>query len=409
MIPFSPPYIDDDIIEEVTAALKSGWITTGPRVAQLENETALFCKAEKVLATNSATSGLQLMLHWLGLKEGDEIIIPAYTYCATALAVLHAGGKPVMVDVGEDFNIDTNSIENAITSKTKAIITVDFAGWPCNYENIYKLINRHDVKEKFNATSPVQQRLNRIMILADAAHSFGASYQNKKSGILADVSVFSLHAVKNITTAEGGLIALNLPASFINEEVYKQLRLWSLNGQTKDAFTKSKAGGWRYDIVYAGFKINMPDVLAAIGLAQLRKYNDQLLFERRRVFDKYYQYFQHASWAINPLFHKHDCSSSYHLFPLRINNATEEQRDRIIELISEKQVAVNVHFVPMPMLTLFKEMGYQMHHYPNAYAMYVNEISLPIYPQLTNEQVDLVIKVVEEAVEKVMKKEHALI
>ncbi len=238
-IPFSPPFIDDDVKQEVLSALESGWITTGPKVKELEQEISGFCNVEASVAVNSATSGLMLMLHWFGVKKNDEVIIPAYTYCATALAVMHAGAKPVMVDVGNDFNIDINKIEQAITSRTKAIILVDFAGWPCNYDGVYQLVKSERIQAKFKPFGTVQKQLNRIFILADAAHSFGAVYKNKMTGSLADASVFSFHAVKNLTTAEGGMICLNFPAPFNNKELYKTLRLWTLNGQTKDAFTKS--------------------------------------------------------------------------------------------------------------------------------------------------------------------------
>jgi dTDP-4-amino-4,6-dideoxygalactose transaminase len=242
MISFSPPFIDDDVIAEVTAALQSGWITTGKRVRQLESQTANFCGAENVLAVNSATSALMLVLHWYGVGKGDEVIVPAYTYCATALAVMHVGATPVMVDVEEDFNISSEKIEEAITNKTKAIITVDFAGWPCNYTAIKNVLNNQQIKNKFQAATEKQKKLERILFVSDAAHSLGAIYEDKRVGTQADITVFSLHAVKNLTTAEGGLICLNLPAPFNNEELYKTLRLWSLNGQTKDAFTKSKSG-----------------------------------------------------------------------------------------------------------------------------------------------------------------------
>ncbi len=390
-VPFSPPYIDQDIIDEVIDTLQSGWITTGPKTKLLEEEIATFCNVEKVLAVNSATSALMLVLHWLGVSKDDEVIIPAYTYCATALAVIHAGATPVMVDVKEDFNIDTEKIKQAITPKTKAILTVDFGGWPCSYEAIYALIESVEIKKQFNPASDNQQNLGRILLLADAAHALGAVYNNIRVGKCADLTVFSLHAVKNITTAEGGLICLNMPAPFNNLTIYNTLRLWSLNGQTKDAFTKLKAGGWQYDIVYAGFKMSMPDVLAAIGLAQFRKYETSLLVERKRIFDYYNSIFKEYTWAITPPFQKKNCSTSYHLYPLRIKDINENQRNSIIEMITEKNVAVNVHFTPLPMLSVFKNMGYNMYDFPQTYQQYCNEISLPVYSQLTNRQCNLVI------------------
>lgn len=400
MIRFSPPYIDDDIIKEVTNILQSGWLTTGPATKQLEKEMAAFCNIGHALAVNSATSGMILMLHWYGIKQGDEVIVPAYTYCATALAVMHVGAKPVMVDVGKDFNIDCEKIKEAITGRTKAIIAVDFAGWPCDYDGIYSIVNDEEVKKKFNPSCDVQKQLGRIMIMDDAAHALGATYKNKPIGSCADITVFSLHAVKNITSAEGGVIALNLPAPFNNEEVYSLLRIWSLNGQTKDAFTKAKAGAWQYDVIYPGFKMNMPDVLAAVALAQFKKYENMLLIERKRVFDFYTNIFSQYDWAICPPYQQTGFSSSYHLYPLRIKDIGEEERNKIIEGIAGRSVAVNVHFTPLPMLTVFKQAGYNIKDYPSAYNLYSNEISLPIYPQLTNDQCKTVTEAVIESVKE---------
>jgi dTDP-4-amino-4,6-dideoxygalactose transaminase len=394
MIPFSPPYMDEDIIKEVTDTLQSGWITTGPKTKLLEEEIAAYCTVEKALAVNSATSAMMLVLHWYGISRGDEVIVPAYTYCATALAVMHIGAKPVMVDAGNDFNIDCAKIEAAITERTKAIITVDFGGWPCDYDSIYNIVRKEAVQKKFKGAGEKQQELNRILILSDAAHALGAVYNHLPVGKCADITVFSLHAVKNVTSAEGGVIALNMPLPFDNKSIYNTLRLWSLNGQTKDAFTKSSAGGWEYDIVYPGFKMNMPDVLAAMGLAQFRKYKTELLHERKRVFDFYSNAFSGYEWALCPPFEKESCRSSYHLYPLRIKDIGEEKRNRIIELIAAAEVAVNVHFKPLPILSVFKNAGYNIENYPGAYAMYCNEISLPVYPQLNNEDC----KIVAEAV-----------
>lgn len=400
MIRFSPPYIDDDIINEVTSILQSGWLTTGPATRQLEKEMAAFCRIDHALAVNSATSGMMLMLHWFGISKGDEVIIPAYTYCATALAVMHAGARAVMVDVGNDFNIDCEKIKAAITERTKAIIAVDFAGWPCDYDGIYSIVNDPAIREQFQPATVTQRQLGRIMIMDDAAHALGATYKNKPIGSCADITVFSLHAVKNITSAEGGVIMLNLPGPFNNEEVYNTLRVWSLNGQTKDAFTKSRAGSWQYDVIYPGFKMNMPDVLAAIALAQLKKYENLLLPERKRVFDFYTSIFSKYSWAICPPYQQAGCSSSYHLYPLRIKNITEEERNKIIESIAGRSVAVNVHFTPLPMLTVFKQAGYEIENYPTTYNLYSKEISLPIYPQLTNDQCKTVTEAVIESVKE---------
>jgi dTDP-4-amino-4,6-dideoxygalactose transaminase len=397
IIPFSPPYINDIVIDEVVDSLKSGWITTGPKVKALEVEIQQFSKAKEVLCVNSWTSGAIMMLKWLGVQVGDEVIVPAYTYSATALAVIHAGAKPVMVDVGEDFNISAEAIKEAITSKTKAILPVDFAGFPCDYDEIMQLVTTKEIQSLFSPTSSVQEKLGRILVINDAAHSLGAFYKNNiRTGSETDVAIFSLHAVKNVTTAEGGAICLNLPAPFDNNELYTNLRQMSLNCQTKDAFSKSKAGGWRYDIVGLGMKINMADVNAAIGLAQMRQY-PALLSERERVFNQYNEAFSKLSWAIIPPSISNEKVTSYHLYALRINEISEIQRDAIIDEISKKGVAVNVHFIPMPMLTYFKEQGYDIKNYPQSYKNYACEISLPIYPQLTNDQVSYIIDVVIDA------------
>ena len=395
-IPFSPPYIDDSVIAEVTDSLRSGWITTGPKVKALEEEIRKLSGAGAVLCVNSWTTGAIMTLRWLGVKAGDEVIIPAYTYCATAFAVLWAGAKPVMVDAGEDLNISVEGIRRAITPRTKAIIPVDIAGWPCDYDAIMSLVKEEGIRKMFQPTSDVQEKLGRIIVINDSAHSIGSHYSGSYSGTQTDIAIFSLHAVKNITTAEGGAICLNLPAPFDNSELYKWLRLMSLNCQTKDAFTKSKAGGWRYDIVGMGMKANMADVNAAIGLAQIRKY-PEMLVRRRQIFEAYNEAFAQEPWAILPPMNDSRRETSYHVYALRIRNFSEEQRDAMIAEISKSQVAVNVHFIPLPMLTLFSQLGYDINDYPQAYANYAHEITLPCYPMLTDEQVHFVIKTVKEA------------
>lgn len=400
-IPFSPPYIDEDVVNEVVDSLRSGWITTGPKVKALEEEIKNFSGAQQVLCVNSWTSGAIMMLRWFGVKADDEVIVPAYTYSATALAVLHAGAKPVMVDSGDDFNISVEAIRKAITPRTKAIIPVDIAGFPCDYDAIMALVKEPATRSLFVSESENQKKMGRILVLNDAAHSLGAWYkQGMRTGSETDIAIFSLHAVKNITTAEGGAICLNLPYPFNNEELYIQLRQMSLNCQTKDAFSKSKAGGWRYDISGFGMKINMADVNAAIGLAQIRKY-ENLLKERQRIFELYDSAFGKFDWAVLPPAEKDGRETSYHIYALRIKNFSEAQRDAMIDEIATNEVAVNVHFIPMPMLTFFKELGYNIDNYPQAYHNYKCEISLPIYPQLTDEQVEYVIKSVVDAYEKV--------
>jgi dTDP-4-amino-4,6-dideoxygalactose transaminase len=401
-IPFSPPFVDGDIINEVVHSLSSGWITTGPKVKALEEEICKLTGISKSVCVNSWTSGAILVLKWFGIKEGDEVIVPAYTYSATALAVLHCGATPVMVDITGDFTIDVKSIEKAITSRTKAIMPVDIAGWPCDYDAINALVKRESVKRHFIAESDKQALLGRLLVVSDAAHSIGAMYKCTPAGRLTDLTIFSFHAVKNITTAEGGAICLNLPSCFDNDEEYKLMKLYTLNGQNKDAFTKSQAGGWKYDILFAGLKVNLPDVCAAIGLAQIRKYDSLLLVERERVARSYHSFFsKHQQFELPPL-EDENRKSCFHLYALRLKSCTEEQRDLIIEEITHNGVAVNVHFIPMPMLTVFKNLGYKIEDYPVAYDNYSREISLPIYPQLTNEQIDYICEAVLASYKKVV-------
>ncbi len=294
-IPFSPPYVDDDVLKEVEDTLRSGWITTGPKVRALEHEINKLTGCQQTLCVNSWTSGAILTLKWLGIKAGDEVIVPAYTYAATALCVIHCGATPILVDVLDDFTIDPLAVAKVITAKTKAIIGVDVAGLMCHYDKLRRLVIQPSVLSLFVPESEVQQKIGRILIIADAAHSIGAKYNGRNSGVCADVNIFSMHAVKNITTAEGGAISLNLPINFNPKEVYELMRLWSLNGQTKDAFSKSTGSGWRYDILFDGLKVNMPDICAAIGLAQIRKYNSQLLRDRERIALQYQDFFSSKS------------------------------------------------------------------------------------------------------------------
>ncbi|WP_417873223.1 DegT/DnrJ/EryC1/StrS family aminotransferase [Xanthomarina gelatinilytica] len=396
-IPFSPPYINQDVIQEVNSALESGWITTGPKVKLLEELVCEYTLAPNTLCVNSATSGLMLALKWYGIGSGDEVIIPAYTYAATALAVIHVGATPVMVDVEADFNISIHNMEKAITSKTKAVIPVDIAGWPCDYEAIDALVKNK--KDLFKPSSENQEKLGRILVISDSAHSIGATYNNQYLGAITDITVFSFHAVKNVTTAEGGAVCINLPKPFNNQEEYNYLRCFSLNGQTKDAFTKSKAGGWRYDIIYPGLKINMPDILAAIGVAQLPEYFEKTLDKRVEIYEYYHKFFQAKAWAVLPPYKSETKTSSCHLYALRIKDISEATRDAIIEEISKNGVAVNVHFQPLPLLTLFKNMGYDINAFPMAFNNYKREISLPIYPQLTQKELEYIVNTVTKAVE----------
>jgi len=404
MIPFSPPYIDEDVTNEVMDSLRSGWITTGPKVKALEQEVAKLTGVNNVLCVNSATSAMMLMLHWFGIGKGDEVIIPAYTYCATALAVLHLGAKPVIVDVNRDFCINTEKIRKAITPRTKAVVPVDIGGYPCDYDEINKIVNDDEVKKMFISVNENQRILGRIFVMADSAHSIGAIYKGKESGSLCDATVFSFHAVKNVTTAEGGAICLNLPGKFNNEELYQWLRLLSLNGQTKDAFTKSQGGNWKYDIVYPGFKINLNDLCAAVGLAQIRKYTNELIQRRKKIFERYDNAFKTAEWAEIPPSLTNEKETSYHVYLLRIRNITEEQRDSIIEEINKRGVSVNVHFIPLPMLKIFRDRNYNIEDYPVSYNNYSREITLPVYPQLTDNEVNTIINAVKDACKSVIHK-----
>jgi dTDP-4-amino-4,6-dideoxygalactose transaminase len=403
MVPFSPPRIDEKIITEVIDTLKSGWITTGPKTKLFERKLTEYTGAKSTLCLNSATAGLELILRWYGVGCEDEVILPAYTYSATANVVVHCGAKLVFIDVNDDFNISVAKIKEAITEKTKVIMPVDFGGWPNDYEEIFSLINTSEMKNKFIPNTPNQRRLGRILILADAAHSIGAEYKGKKSGSIADVSVISFHAVKNLTTAEGGAVCLNLPPVFDNDLVYKELCIKSLHGQNKDALAKTKPGAWRYDIIEAGYKFNMTDILASIGLVELARYENDTLVKRKQICEKYSEALSGYSWASVPVQKNRDKTSSYHLYPLRIENISEDQRDRIIAKISEKDVAVNVHFIPVPMMSFYKGMGYDVHNYPVTFDNYSREISLPVFYDMTDEQIDIVLKAVIESVEEVIK------
>ncbi len=403
MIPFSPPRIDQVIIDEVTAALKSGWITTGPRTKEFEKRISAYCDAKATICLNSASAGLELMLRWFGIGEGDEVILPAYTYTATANVIMHCGAKPVFVDICDDFNISLAEIEKAITPNTKAIMPVDLAGFPCDYDEINALIRREDMVKMFTPNHSNQQKLGRIMVLSDAAHSIGAFYKGRRTGCLTDVTVFSFHAVKNLTTAEGGAICLCLPEPFDNEEEYKYLNTKSLHGQSKDALAKIQPGNWRYDIVEPGYKCNMTDIMAAIGLIELGRYDNDMLVRRKAIFDLYTELLSKHDFAIIPTYQTADKASSYHVYPLRIKGATEAQRDEIMKYIFEQQVSVNVHFIPVPMMSFYKGMGYSIDNYPQSYKNYSCEISLPVYYDLTDEQVHTVVEAIVNAVNIVLK------
>lgn len=403
MIPFSPPRIDQKVIDEVVDTLKSGWITTGPKTKEFERRLTAYCGNKATLAVNSNTVGLEVVLRWFGVQEGDEVIVPAYTYCATANVIVHCGAKPVMVDVNaDDFDVCLEKVREAITDKTKVIMPVDLGGMPCAYDELFELVEAEDVKTLFQAKTEEQRKLGRILILSDSAHSIGAEYKGRKAGCLADVSVFSFHAVKNLTTAEGGAIMLNLPEPFDNEEVYRYLCTYTLHGQNKDALAKTKRGAWRYDVLVSGFKGNMTDIMASIGLVELSRYEDDTLHYRKCIYDQYTDAFARYRWAELPIYETEDRKSSYHVYCLRVKGITEQQRDEIIQRIFDKDVSVNVHFQPLPLLSAFKNKGYKIEDYPVAYDNYCREISLPVWYGLSEEMVKTVIDAVICSVEEVL-------
>ena len=397
-IPFSLPYIDDSVINEVNSVLhETGWLTSGPKVLDFEKEIIKNTKSKAVVCVNSWTSGAMLVLRWFNIVPGDEVIIPSYTYSATALCVLNMGATPVMVDVGDDFNIDPDKLELAITNKTKAIIPVDIAGFPCDYDKINSIVNSNRIRNKFSPNGDNQKNLGRILVISDAAHSIGAIYKSKLAGSLCDITILSFHSVKNITTGEGGAICINLPDNFDTEKEYSSMKILSLNGQSKSAFQKIQPGDWKYDIIEQGLKVNMPDICAAIGLAQIKIYKNKLLPERKKIFQIYNKYFDKLDWAIIPKAKDNDTESSYHLYLLRIKDISEVQRDKMIHIISKNGISVNVHYIPMPSLTLFKKMGYNIKDYPNTHSLYKNEITLPVYNNLSLKNLRLICSAVANA------------
>ena len=402
MLPFSPPRLDEKTVEEVSKVLLSGWITTGPKTKEFEQKISDYVGCKKTICLSSATAGLELVCRWFGLKEGDEVIVPAYTYCASANIVLHCGAKPVLVDSDpKDFNVSLEQIRKHITERTKIIVPVDIGGWPCDYDEINALVNEAEVKAKFKAETEIQKKLGRILVMSDAAHSIGAYYKGKRTGSLTDVTVFSFHAVKNLTTSEGGAVCMNFPDQIDCEEVYKTLNIKSLHGQSKDALAKTRVGNWRYDVLEPGYKCNMMDIQAAIGLVELNRY-DETLKRREEIVNFYADNLKAHDWAIIPDFKDQDKESSYHLFLIRIKGASESQRDEIMQKIFEKQVSVNVHFQPLPLLTAYKERGYKMDDYPEAFAKYENVITLPVYYDLTNDNLQTVVNALVSSVEEVL-------
>lgn len=388
-IPFSPPDITEAEIQEVAEALRSGWITTGPRTKELERQVAAFCGTQRAVCLNSQTACAEMALRLLGIGPGDEVILPAYTYTATASVVDHVGAKIVMIDCQKDsLEMDYDAVEAAVTENTKAIVAVDLAGIPCDYEKIYAIAEKK--RDLFCANSEIQKALGRIAVMADTAHSFGATQNGVKTGSLADFSSFSFHAVKNLTTAEGGALTWKTIPGIDNEIIYKQLQLFSLHGQSKDALAKTQLGAWEYDIVGPWYKCNMTDVAAAIGLSQMKRY-DQMLARRKEIIGKFDAVLKPLGVEVLDHYNeKHQ--SSGHLYLSRVPGITPEQRNEIITKMAERGVATNVHYKPLPMHTAYKNMGFDIANFPNAYAHFANEISLPLHTCLTDEQVDYVIE-----------------
>ncbi len=388
-IKFSPPDITELEIKEVSDALRSGWITTGPKTKELERQVADFCGVNRAVCLNSQTACAEMALRLLGIGEGDEVITSAYTYTASASVICHVGAKVVLVDTKPDsLEMDYDKLEGAITEKTKAVIPVDLAGIPCDYDKIFSIVNKR--KNLFNASNDIQKAFGRIVVLADTAHAFGAERHGKKAGSIADFSAFSFHAVKNFTTAEGGALTWRDINGFDNNDIYHRLQLLSLHGQSKDALAKTLLGAWEYDVVGTWYKCNITDVAAAMGLAQMKRY-PEMLKRRKELINAYDKAFKPL--GIEVLTHyDEDYSSSGHLYITRVPGITSEQRNEIIIKMAERGIACNVHYKPLPMHTAYKQLGFDIKDYPNAYAYFANEITLPLHTCLTDEEAEYVIQ-----------------
>lgn len=392
-IPFSPPDLTDAEIEEVASAIKTGWITTGPKTKELEREVAALCHTNKAVCLSSQTSCAEMALRLLGIGEGDEVIVPAYTYTASAEIVCHVGARLIFIDSQPDsLEMDYDAVEKAITDKTKAIIPVDIGGVPCDYDRIFSIVEKK--KELFTPSNDIQSKFGRIIVCADTAHAFGSTWHGKPIGSVADFSAFSFHAVKNFTTAEGGALTWKPREDLNDEEIYNQVQLYSLHGQSKDALSKNQLGAWEYDILGPWYKCNMTDIHAAIGLAQMERY-PALLKRRREIIEKYDRAFKPLGVHTLPHFTDEHISSG-HLYLTRIFKKNGEpvsdgERREIIIKLAERGITTNVHYKPLPMMTGYKKLGFDIKDYPNAYAHYANEISLPLFSRLTDEEVDYII------------------
>lgn len=394
-IPFSPPDITEEEINEVVDTLKSGWITTGPKTKSFENKISLYCNTSKAVALNSATAAMEMTLRLLGIGPGDEVITCAYTYSASASVITHVGAKIVLVDSAKNsFHIDYDGIASAITEKTKAIIPVDIAGVMCDYGRIIKIVE--EKRNLFKPKNELQNSIGRIAIIADAAHSIGATYKGKKSGEVADFTSFSFHAVKNLTTAEGGMVTWRDIEGVDNDDIYKQFMLLSLHGQSKDALAKSQLGSWEYDIVAPNYKCNMTDIMASLGLAQFKRYPD-ILLRRKAIIEKYDALL--SNYSLQPLNHfTEDYQSCGHLYLVNIIGKDEAFRNAVIIKLAEKGVSSNVHYKPLPMHSAYKNLGFIMEDYPNAFEMYRNEITLPLHTLLSDDDIEYVVSKLIESI-----------
>ena len=396
-ITFSPPDITDREIAEVVDTLKSGWITTGPKTKRFEEEITKYCGTKKSVCLNSATAAMELALRLFDIGEGDEVITSAYTYTASASVIYHCGAKIVLADSKNgEFNIDSKEIEKLITPRTKAIIPVDIGGFPADYSEILDLVEKK--KDIFNPKKGTyQEKLGRILVLADSAHSFGSNYKGRKTGSVADITSFSFHAIKNLTTAEGGALTWNFSENFDNEQIYKELMLLALHGQNKDALAKLKAGAWKYDIVMPGYKCNMTDIMASIGLVQLERYDNEILQKKKELVSYYEKYLKDLTNKIElPIFKNDDKESCRHLYMIRLKNQDEEKRNEVITKLGENDIATNVHFQPLPLLTAYKNLGFKIEDYPNAYNQYKNEISLPLHDFLSEDDVKYICEYIKK-------------
>ena len=392
-IKFSPPDISEEDISAVTEVLQSGWITTGPKTKLFEKEIVSFCGADKAVALNSATACLEMTLRLLGIGPGDQVITSAYTYSASCSVICHVGATPVLVDTAKNsFEMDYEKLESAITPKTKAIIPVDLGGVMCNYKKIFEVVENK--KSIFKPSNDIQKKIGRVTVLADGAHSFGAEQNGKKSGGVADFTCFSFHAVKNLTTAEGGAVAWNTITGLDNEEIYKSYMLLSLHGQNKDALAKTKLGSWEYDIIWPAYKCNMTDIMAALGLSQLKRY-PKMLGRRYDIVRMYDEGLKNENVQALPHLTENS-KSSCHLYITRLLGKSLEFRNEFIIKMAEKGIATNVHYKSLPMFTAYKNIGFDVKDYPNAYEMYKNEVTLPLHTLLTNEEVEYIIKTYRE-------------